>query len=60
MNFKVRIDQYKKVLLSLSLFKKHAEAIKHLMYKINQLFNEPEMIFIQQGDKSNKHIYFTG
>lgn len=23
-------------------------------------FNEPELVFIQQGDKTNKNIYFSG
>lgn len=34
-NFKVLIDQYKKVLKRIPLFKQSPEVIQHLIYKIN-------------------------
>jgi hypothetical protein len=46
-NFKVLIDQYKKVLKRIPLFKQSPDVIQHLIYKITLQFNGPEMIFIR-------------
>lgn len=59
-NFKVMIDQYKKLLRKMNIFNTNKDVIDYLIYKIQLHFNTPEMVFIRQGDESNKNIYFTG